>query len=58
MVSTQHDDFEEEKKMLEIIKNDVRNILVPRAKNRLPDRVQKLFKEDYILIRIVTENMI
>jgi len=49
VVSTQHDDFAEEKKMLEVIKNDVRNILIPRAKARFPERVQKLFKDDYIL---------
>ncbi|OFX23737.1 MAG: methionine adenosyltransferase [Bacteroidetes bacterium GWA2_31_9b] len=49
VISTQHDDFTEEKKMLEIIKNDVRNILIPRAKARFPERVQKLFKDDFIL---------
>ncbi len=49
VVSTQHDDFDEEKAMLEKIKNDVRNILIPRAKSRFPERVQKLFTDDYIL---------
>jgi len=49
VVSTQHDDFDEEKKMLGIIKNDVQNILIPRAKAQFPERVQKLFKDDYIL---------
>jgi len=49
VISTQHDDFTEEKKMLEIIKNDVRKILIPRAKARFPERVQKLFKDDFIL---------
>jgi len=49
VISTQHDDFTEEKKMLEIIKNDVHNILIPRAKARFPERVQKLFKDDFIL---------
>ena len=49
VVSTQHDDFAEEKAMLEEIKNDVKNILVPRAKARFPERVQKLFTDDYIL---------
>lgn len=49
VVSTQHDDFDEEKAMLEKIKNDVRTILIPRAKARFPERVQKLFTEDYIL---------
>lgn len=49
VVSTQHDDFNEEKAMLEKIKSDVRNILIPRAKARFPERVQKLFTDDYIL---------
>jgi len=49
VISTQHDDFAEEKKMLELIKNDVRTILIPRAKARFPERVQKLFKNDFIL---------
>jgi len=49
VVSTQHDDFDEEKKMLALIKNDVKTILIPRAKALFPDRVQKLFKDDFIL---------
>ncbi|MFP4025529.1 MAG: methionine adenosyltransferase [Thiohalospira sp.] len=49
VVSTQHDDFAEEKKMLETIKNDVKNIVIPRAKARFPERVQKLFTDDIIL---------
>jgi len=49
VVSTQHDDFAEEKAMLAEIKKDVQNILIPRAKARFPERVQKLFTDDYIL---------
>ncbi|MFO7863810.1 MAG: methionine adenosyltransferase [Salinivirgaceae bacterium] len=49
VVSTQHDDFDEEKKMLAKIKEDVRNILIPRAKAYFPERVQRLFTDDYIL---------
>lgn len=49
VVSTQHDDFDKEKTMLEKIKKDVQNILIPRAKKRFPERVQKLFTNDYIL---------
>ncbi len=49
VVSTQHDDFAEEQKMLETIKKDVQNILIPRAKARFPERVQKLFNDDIIL---------
>lgn len=43
VVSTQHDDFDEETKMLEKIKNDIINILIPRVKKQLPEDVQKLF---------------
>jgi len=49
VVSTQHDDFDEEKAMLEKIKNDVKTILIPRAKVRFPERVQNLLTDDYIL---------
>ncbi len=44
VVSTQHDDFDkDEKKMLETIKKDVINILVPRVKGKFGSDVQKLF---------------
>jgi len=44
VVSTQHDDFDkDERKMLETIKNDVINILVPRVKGKFKADVQKLF---------------
>ena len=46
VISTQHDDFAKEKAMLESIKNDVINILVPRVKKKLPARIQKLFGAD------------
>jgi S-adenosylmethionine synthetase len=44
VVSTQHDDFDhDEKKMLETIRKDVINILVPRVKAKFGKEVQKLF---------------
>ncbi len=44
VVSTQHDDFDkDEKKMLETIKKDVINILVPRVKAQFSAKEQKLF---------------
>lgn len=49
VVSTQHDDFAEEDVMLKQIESDVRNILIPRVKKKLPQRVKKLFKDDYKL---------
>jgi len=50
VVSTQHDEFDnDDVKMLAKIKKDVRNILIPRTKKQLPDRVQKLFNDSFIL---------
>ncbi len=49
VVSTQHDEFDSDEKMIEIIKKDVQQILIPRVKKLLPQRVQSLFKGDYIL---------
>src|SRR5687767_11131541 len=43
VVSTQHDDFAAESKMLAQIKADVVKILVPRVMKKLPKRVQSLF---------------
>lgn len=43
VISTQHDDFANEKKMQETITKDVKEILVPRVMKKLPKRVQKLF---------------
>jgi S-adenosylmethionine synthetase len=46
VVSTQHDDFDEESKMLEKIKSDIIEILIPRVKSQLPDHIQVLFNND------------
>jgi S-adenosylmethionine synthetase len=46
VVSTQHDNFDEDGKMLAKIREDVINILIPRVKKLLPAKVKKLFKED------------
>lgn len=46
VVSTQHDDFDTEPKMLAIIQEDVKNILIPRVKKLLAKRVQALFTND------------
>ena len=43
VVSTQHDDFDEESKMLSKIKDDVINILVERIKKKLPAHIVALF---------------
>ncbi len=49
VVSTQHDDFDADEPMLARIKEDVQNILIPRTKALLPERVQALFGDDIIL---------
>lgn len=36
VISTQHDDFDSEKKMLDTIKKDIINILIPTVKKRYP----------------------
>jgi S-adenosylmethionine synthetase len=46
VVSTQHDDFDSEENMLNKIKEDVTNILVPRVKNLLSSNIQNLFNEN------------
>ncbi|HRW21612.1 MAG TPA: methionine adenosyltransferase, partial [Bacteroidales bacterium] len=50
VVSTQHDDFDaNEDKMLNKIKDDVQNILIPRVKAQLSERVASLIGDDYTL---------
>ncbi len=46
VLSTQHDDFDTDEVVLEKIKADIINVLVPRVKKLLPKRVQKLFGND------------
>jgi S-adenosylmethionine synthetase len=49
VVSTQHDDFDKEAKMLAKIKEDVRTILLPRVIKKQPKRIQKLFEGKFEL---------
>lgn len=58
VVSTQHDEFidpqdgsqqaqlEADRRMLEVIEKDVREVLIPRVKAKLPEKLQALFKPD------------
>ena len=46
VVSTQHDDFDEEEAMLAKIKSDIISILIPRVKAQLKPELQKLFTSD------------
>jgi len=45
VVSTQHDDFDKEKEMLEKIKKDIVGIVIPRVKKQLKPSIQKLFND-------------
>ena len=47
VVSTQHDEFDEDEKMLEKIREDVINILIPRVKQQIhSEKVLALFNDD------------
>jgi len=46
VVSTQHDDFDEDEIMLAKIRKDIINILIPRVVATLPEHIQALFSDD------------
>ena len=46
VVSTQHDDFDDDELMLAQIKKDIVEILIPRVRAQFPDKVQSLFNGD------------
>jgi len=45
VVSTQHDDFGNEKEMLATIKKEIVDIIIPRVKKQLKPSIQKLFND-------------
>jgi S-adenosylmethionine synthetase len=45
VISTQHDDFDADEKMLAKIKADMINILIPRVKSQLKPEIQSLFND-------------
>ena len=49
VVSTQHDNFDAEKKMLAQIRKDVQEILIPRVVKKLPKKTRDLFDSKYTL---------
>ena len=49
VISTQHDEFDDDISMQVRIKSDVKNILIPKMLDRLPQETRDLFKDDYIL---------
>jgi S-adenosylmethionine synthetase len=52
VISTQHDPFDSDEKMREVIEKDILEILIPRVKKgrTLPERVKKLFDNDFRLL--------
>jgi len=46
VVSTQHDDFDEDERMLNKIREDIIKIVIPRVKAQLKPELQKLFDEN------------
>ena len=46
VISTQHDEFDSEERMLEKIKSDIVSILIPRVKRSLKPALQGLFNND------------
>ncbi|MDE7092541.1 MAG: methionine adenosyltransferase domain-containing protein, partial [Muribaculaceae bacterium] len=59
VVSTQHEDFiqpdgnktqaDADREMLDIIKRDIANVLIPRVKAKMPESIKKLWGDDFIL---------
>lgn len=45
VVSTQHDDFDSDTKMLAKIKKDIIEVIIPRVKKQLKPSIQKLFND-------------
>ncbi|MFN8283764.1 MAG: methionine adenosyltransferase [Chitinophagales bacterium] len=45
VVSTQHDDFDSDAKMLAKIKKDIIEVIIPRVKKQLKPAIQKLFND-------------
>lgn len=50
VLSTQHDEFDTDISMQQRIKSDIKNILIPRMLEKLPEHTKRLFKDDYILL--------
>ncbi|MDN3493882.1 methionine adenosyltransferase [Winogradskyella bathintestinalis] len=46
VVSTQHDEFDTDDKMLAKIRKDIIEILIPRVVSQLPEHIQQLFNDD------------
>lgn len=50
VLSTQHDEFDtDDERMLAKIKSDMKDILIPRVVSQLPERIQAMFDDSFIL---------
>src|SRR5574344_458510 len=49
VISTQHEEFDNDSAMQQRIKSDVKNILIPCMLKQLPEKTCNLFNDDYIL---------
>ena len=50
VLSTQHDEFDkDDERMLEKIRTDMKDILIPKVVSQLPERIQALFDDKFIL---------
>ncbi len=58
VISTQHDEFDDEDTMREVITNDIKNILLPRVKNTFSKKIQKLFEKDLKILINPTGNFV
>ncbi|WP_370392309.1 methionine adenosyltransferase [uncultured Winogradskyella sp.] len=45
VISTQHDEFDEEEAMLQRIRDDIKTILIPRVIQKVPDHIKPLFTD-------------
>ena len=50
VVSTQHDEFDEDQAMQNRIREDIQNILIPRLKAKLSEQTARLFDDHYRLL--------
>ena len=46
VISTQHDEFDDEEVMLQKIREDIKSILIPRVIDKLEDHIKVLFNDD------------
>jgi len=58
VISTQHDEFDDEDTMREVITNDIKNILLPRVKNTFSKKIQKLFENNLKILINPTGNFV